>query len=66
MQDAITKLLHALNHHYDLPLRQIEYGIKKAEHYVHDSLQVDVPKAPELLQSMLEKLKKVTFISEWA
>ena len=53
MQEAIVKLLHSLNHHYDLPLRQIEFGIKKAELYVSESLKLDVPKAPELLQTFL-------------
>jgi hypothetical protein len=55
-----------LNHQYDLPLRQIEYGVKKAEKYINDSLSVDVPKAPELFKKFNEKIKLVTFVSEYA
>ncbi len=64
--EPIIKLLHGLNHQYDLPLRQIEYGLKKAEKYVNDSLAVDVPKAPELFKLFNEKVKQVTFVSEFA
>lgn len=67
VQEALIKLLHGLNHQYDLPKRQIDFGLKKAEKYIHDSLKVDVPHAPELFEALKLKLVKVKFVSddEW-
>jgi hypothetical protein len=58
----VIKLIHGLNHHFDLPKRQIEFGVKKAEKYVMEDLVVDVPHAPKILGEFLEKMKNVTFI----
>jgi MA3 domain len=62
--EAIVKLLAGLNHHYELPKRQVDAGLLRAERYVSDTLKVDVPKAPELLQFFKERLRQVKFIDE--
>lgn len=50
--EAIVKLIHGLNHVYYVSKRQIELGLKNAEKYVIETLQVDVPHAPELLKQI--------------
>lgn len=60
--EAILKLLIGLNSQFCLPFRQIEFGLKKAEEYVNETLKVDVPKSPELLQIFKEGFSKITFV----
>lgn len=62
--DAIVNLIGELNHHYDLPKRQIEFGMKKAEIYVNETLKIDVPHAPQLLETFNEKLSKISLAQE--